>query len=85
MSKLIRERGGGYITIPEGTLYPTLYKIEDKELISSYKKQTGKRSSRVYYHIEETGKKYLEELLLEFYSVYDAIKRIIEFEEVENE
>ena len=36
MTQLVIERGGGYIKIPEGSLYPTLYKLEDKHMISSY-------------------------------------------------
>lgn len=79
MAQLIVERGGGYITIPEGSLYPTLYKLDDKKLISSYKKQVGKRQTRVYYHIEPEGLKYLEEVTKEFYAVYETICRIIEY------
>lgn len=30
MTQLIVERGDGYIKVPEGSLYPTLYKLEDK-------------------------------------------------------
>lgn len=81
MTQLIVERGNGYITVPEGSLYPTLYKLEDKHLISSYKKQVGKRLKRIYYHIEEKGRDYLEELINEYYAVNECIEKIIQHTE----
>lgn len=48
MTQLVIERGGGYIKIPEGSLYPTLYKLEDKHMISSYQKQVGKRTKYTF-------------------------------------
>lgn len=79
MSQLIQKRGGGYISIPEGSLYPTLYKLEEKNCISSCRKQVGKRLSRVYYHIEEEGLRYLTEMMEEFYAVNETIRKIIEY------
>ncbi len=79
MTQLIVERGDGYIKVPEGSLYPTLYKLEDKKLISSYEKQVGKRMRRVYYHIEQTGLDRLKELIKEYYSVNECITKIIEY------
>lgn len=82
MTQLIVERGGGYIKIPEGSLYPTLYKLEDKGVISSYQKQVGKRLRRIYYHLEDSGKEYLAQLIKEYYAVNNCVKKIIEFENV---
>lgn len=77
MTQLIIERGGGYLTVPEGSLYPTLYKLQDKHLISSYEKQVGKRLKRIYYHIEDEGRDYLKELITEYYAVNECITKII--------
>lgn len=79
MTQLIVERGGGYIKVPEGSMYPTLYKLEDRKYISSYEKQVGKRLKRIYYHIEDTGREYLKELIFEYYAVNDCITRILNF------
>lgn len=79
MTQLIVDRGGGYIKVPEGSLYPTLYKLEDKKYISSYEKQVGKRLKRIYYHIEESGREHLKELITEYYAVNDCITKIINF------
>lgn len=78
MTQLITKRGDGYIKVPEGSLYPTLYKLEDNKLISSYEKVVGRRMRRVYYHIEQTGLDRLEELIKEYYAVNNCIKKIIE-------
>ena len=37
--------------MPEGSLYPVLYKLEDKKLITSHAIQTGKRRVRKYYRV----------------------------------
>ena len=79
MTQLIIERGGGYIKIPEGSLYPTLYKIEDKGYISSYQKQVGKRLKRIYYHLEDSGSQYLTQLIKEYYAVNECVTNIIEY------
>ena len=79
MTQLVIERGGGYIKIPEGSLYPTLSKLEDKHMISSYQKQVGKRLKRIYYHLEDQGLEYLNELIKEYYAVNECITKILEF------
>ena len=30
ISQLVKERSGNILTIPEGSMYPTLYRLEDK-------------------------------------------------------
>lgn len=79
MAQLIIEKGGGYITVPEGSLYPTLYKLQDKNCISSHTKLIGKRLRRVYYHIEDDGQAYLQELKKEYYAVNNCITNILEY------
>ena len=55
----LKELTHGKIDVKEGTLYPILYKIEELGYITSEKKLVGKRMTRVYYHLEPLGKKYL--------------------------
>lgn len=82
LRKKISDRCDGYLSVPEGSLYPTLYKLEDKGLISSEKRQEeGKRMMKVFYHIEQPGREYLKELIEEFYETIRAIQRIIEYAE----
>lgn len=54
--KSIKRASKDKISLSVGTLYPTLYKLIDQQYISDYKKQTGERMVKVYYHLEDAGK-----------------------------
>lgn len=71
-------RSGGRIVTQEGSLYPVLYKLLDQGFISDYKVQVGKRMCRIYYHLEDTGEKRLQELIQEYESITQGIHAIIE-------
>lgn len=71
------KRSDGFLCISEGTMYPTLHKLEEKKYISSYEKQTGKRMRRVYYHIEPEGKRRLQELIREYQDLTQSILNFI--------
>lgn len=60
---------GGRIQTQEGSLYPVLYKLQEKGYISDRKVLVGKRMTRVYYHLEPAGLEYLRTIAEE----YDAI------------
>jgi len=59
LSQLIKQRSENIIIVPEGSMYPTLYRLLEKGCITDYKKLVGKRLTRVYYHLEPEGIKYL--------------------------
>ena len=73
----IKELSDGVIDIKEGSLYPSLYKMVDKGYISS-KDEYVNRKLRVYYHIEDAGKEYLEQLIKEYLLWEEKIKIITE-------
>lgn len=92
LSQLIKETSDDYLIIPEGSLYPALYKLIEKEYITDYKKQIGKRLVRVYYHLESSGKVRLAELVEDYLATTDSIKKILnhdfnekEMEDTDNE
>jgi DNA-binding PadR family transcriptional regulator len=58
--KEIKEISGGELQWSEGTLYPILHKLEEKQLITSFWKQTENGRKRKYYKLEEAGKEVLE-------------------------
>lgn len=78
LSQRISERSEGAIIIPEGSMYPTLYKLVDNRYISDYKQQVGRRLTRVYYHIEPAGKAHLDELLAEYKIFSEGLLKVIE-------
>lgn len=77
LSQLIRQTSDDYLIIPEGSLYPALYKLIEKGYISDYKKQIGKRLTRVYYHIETAGRNRLTELVEDYLATTESIKKIL--------
>ena len=77
ISQTIGDRSSSVITIPEGSLYPTFYRLEKEGCITSYKKLVGERRTRVYYHLEPLGLERLNTLLEEYNAVNDAIQTIL--------
>ena len=75
----IREVSGGDLEVNESTLYPTLYKLIEKQYISDYEKRIGKRRIRVYYHLEEPGQKRLDDLLEDYAKISRGIDRILQY------
>ncbi len=67
------KRSQGLFIIPEGSLYPVLYRMLDRGYISDKKELVGKRRTRVYYHIESDGLAYLEEIKKEYVSLNRGI------------
>ena len=68
---------GGVLTTQEGSLYPVLYKLQDKGYISDHRVKVGKRMTRVYYHLEPTGDEKLEELISEYEELTRGVFQII--------
>ena len=77
ISQLITKFSGGRLSFPEGSLYPAFYKMLDNHYISNYKKQTGRRMVKVYYHIESAGMDRLEHLKSEYYDTTHNINQIL--------
>lgn len=77
MTQTMIKRSEGFLKISEGTMYPSLYKLESRQCISSYEKQAGNRMKRVYYHIEPEGRQYLQELVQEYRDTTRYIFQII--------
>ncbi len=66
-------KSNGLFLVPEGSLYPVLYRLLDKGYISDRTEKVGKRRTRVYYHIEPSGTEYLKEIKQEYFSLNRGI------------
>jgi PadR family transcriptional regulator len=80
ISQIILKRGDGKIEIPEGSMYPTLYRLEDRGLISSTKELVGKRMTRVYYHLENKGREYFYSSKADYYEFNEYVRKILEYD-----
>ncbi len=67
LMKTIRAFSGDTLAIMGGSLYPILYKLTEKKYITDRVEIIGKRQrmSRVYYHLTDLGKEYLQSLIAE--------------------
>ena len=77
VQETIRASGGRIVT-QEGSLYPVLYKLVDRGMISDRKVQVGKRMTRIYYHLESAGEAHLRELVKEHEEIMYGVRMIIE-------
>lgn len=77
ISLLLKELSSGCYSVPEGSLYPVLYKLEDKKYITSHAVKSGKRRVRKYYRIESDGEKRLAVLISEYHSIANGIELIL--------
>lgn len=72
LSQLVNKYSDKIISIPEGSLYPALYRLLDNGYIKD-----DKRLTRIYYHIEPSGIEYLQTLLNEYKRLNQGIQNIL--------
>lgn len=76
------KRSNGLYTLQESSMYPTLYRLLEKKLISDRQEKVGKRRIRVYYHLEDTGKEYLKAIRREYCDICRGIFYILDITDV---
>jgi len=77
IAQAISEKSEGAIKIQMGSLYPVFYKLRDDGFISEQQVPIGNRKFRVYYHIEPSGEKLLQDLILEHNAFEAGLSKII--------
>ena len=82
LSHELANRSNGLYTLQESSMYPTLYRLVEKGMITDRREQVGKRKIRVYYHLEETGREYLTSLRKEYCAICRGILSILEITEI---
>jgi len=70
-------QSGELYQIQESSLYPSLYRLVEKGLISDRTEKVGKRRVRVYYHLEPSGGEYLKELRREYLLHTSGVLKIL--------
>ncbi len=75
---LDKRTNGAYI-MKEGSLYGPLYRMYQRGMISSHKEMAGEKRFRVYYHIEDFGKEYLEYGKEQITLVFSGVKTLLEW------
>ena len=76
--KEIELRSNGIFEFKEGTLYPILHDLEDKECVESFWEVYENRR-RKYYRITKKGLKLLEEKRLEWKGFSKAMENVLAY------
>ena len=76
ITQMVKELTNGEFAITEGSLYPSLHKLEGKEILESNTKQVGNRL-RKYYKLTEAGKKESKDVLSEMESFIQNLQNIL--------
>lgn len=84
LSHDLEERSDGLYIIKESTMYPTLYRLQSKGLISDRQEKVGVRRTRVYYHLEPKGEAYLKEIHREYVSLNRGIFKVLGYSGLED-
>ena len=63
IARSVEQGSGGQLRIPEGAMYPTLYRMMERGYITEDQRAVGGRRLRVYYQITPAGRVRLKGLL----------------------
>lgn len=85
ITQIIKEISKGSIIVREPSMYPILYRLQERNLISSYKQKGNGRMERVYYHIETEGHKELDKLISAYTEVHEGINALLNYKYSEDE
>lgn len=77
ITKTVESDSGGLLSISQNTIYTATYKLQSEGKISEYAKLVGKRRTRIYYHIEESGIRHLEELQKNYEQTTNGIQVLL--------
>lgn len=80
LCQTLAQRSDGRFVVKEGSLYPTLYRLLGKGIISDHQKKVGVRRTRVYYHLEPAGEAYLQEAQQEYLSINRGIFQVLGYD-----
>jgi PadR family transcriptional regulator PadR len=76
LAQLIEERSQGAISFHVASLYPSLYRMEDKDLIQGrWVEKSGQRRRR-YYSLTKAGRKALASKRSVWDGFFDALNRV---------
>lgn len=78
LKKRIEEKSLNVFSLPEGTVYPTLHKLEQEGLIQSQEMESKSGRQIRNYQISPRGEKVLEESKREWSFLSRAMKLILE-------
>lgn len=77
MAQALAAYSDSKFTLMESSMYPTLYRLQDRGFISSREITVTGRRKRMYYHLEPAGRAYLHTSLAEYLQVQQGLRGIL--------
>ncbi len=75
--RLIRDRSEGDISLTEGALYTTLYRLEADGYIASEDVLVGLKRRRRYYHITDSGRAYADREIAKYERLAGGVMKVL--------
>ena len=72
----LKDKTGGQLNVAEGTLYPVLKKMEEKEWLSASWKKADNGRERRYYSVTEKGQLEMEEQISQWEFINNVITKL---------
>src|SRR5271165_4667538 len=77
VAKIIERGSGDFLQVEQGSLYPALYRLEDRGWIASFWGSTENNRKAKYYKLTAAGRKQLAEQTSNWDRMVRAIGRIL--------
>ena len=77
--RLIRDRSEGDISLTEGALYTTLYRLEADGYVSSEDVLVGLKRRRRYYNITDSGREYAVSEIAKYERLSGGVMKVLHY------
>jgi PadR family transcriptional regulator, regulatory protein PadR len=77
ITTFIREHSGAVLLVEEGTLYPALWRLENKKLLASEWGLSENNRKAKFYRLTPAGKKQLREELATWEAYAQAVSKVL--------
>lgn len=77
--KAIATGSNNIFEMQEGTVYPLLYRLEDKGYVESYKKNAPSGKERRYYHLTKLGEEFVTSRVKELKQFTEGLGQVFHF------
>ena len=81
ITQIFKRVSDGSIVVREPSMYPILYRLQDRGLITSYNQKGNGHMERVYYHIEYAGREELKKMSDAYQEVQRGVESIMNYTE----
>ncbi len=79
--KELNERSEGILRLGEGTIYPVLYRLEEKKLVSAKWRLAENGRERKYYRLTTKGRKALAANLNQWQMLASVMRKVVDLSE----